>query len=424
MSQVQYFRPNTRSRVIASLVCAPLAVLTLLTLGTPGTAQAEQSITVTLLNGTSQSGELVALSPEQIQLRSESGPQAIAADTVMQVEFNRSTETPDDEKTIAITAGDQSQFKATSLISDGTTATIESRSFGSLSIPVRQLNNIRLSVLDDKISTSWEDLRTRNTRDDLLVIRKQDVLDFASGSIGNITADAVTMLVRNKELSAPRDRIFGIIFASRSAPTGRKISVRTSSGDTLQADGVELKESGLQVQSASLGTIEIPLSLVSSINFGGGRLRFLADLPFDSSESKAPDAKSSIPWFVSKNSPAGSGGNGVLRIGQKEFKRGLWLHSGAVLRYRLNREYTRLRATAGFELTHVTRMPRFNPKVTLVVMGDGKELFKQEFVWNDPPQVLDLDLTDVRDLSVRIDSLGAANGILEHFALGDAQVLQ
>ncbi|HWL07310.1 MAG TPA: NPCBM/NEW2 domain-containing protein [Planctomicrobium sp.] len=381
-------------------------------------------VTVTRLDGSSVTGELTSVSLEQIQLQSEAGPQSIPTGSVMQLDVTNEIVTVDSASVTTISTADQSQLLATSFTSDGTAATLESAGLGALSLPLRQLADVRLAPLDDKVEASWQDLRSRNTRDDLLIIRKQDVLDYASGSVGRISAEAVTMLVRNRELSAPRDRVFGIILASQAKLTGRKIAVRTTSGEVVQVTQLELKEEELQVQSSSLGTVTIALNKVASIDFGGGRLRFLADLPVDTSESQSPDPQEPILWFLSKNSPAGSGGKGVLRIGQKEYKRGLWLHSGAALRYRLNREYTRLRTTAGFELTHVTRMPRFNPKVTLIVSGDGRELYRKEFIWNEPPVPIEVDLTDIRDLSIRVESNGAAKGILEHFALGDAQILQ
>ncbi|SFH72374.1 NPCBM/NEW2 domain-containing protein [Planctomicrobium piriforme] len=387
-------------------------------------AKAGAPATVTLLDGTTQSGELTGLNSQEIQLQTAQGTQQFAADSVMQLEFTGTTAS-EESKSFTGVCVDQSQLQLTSLTSDGTTASLETPTLGKLNIPIRQFVDFRLAPLDDKVAASWQDLRTRNSRDDLLVIRKGDVLDYVAGSVGRITPEAVTVLVRGKELNAPRDRIFGIVFAAPAAATGgRRVAAKTSAGDVLQADSFNLNENTLEVASTSLGKLEVPLDQIASLDFGGGRIRFLSDLAFDSSASKSPDPQEPVVWFVSKNSPAGAGGKGVLKIGNKEYRRGLWLHSGAVLRYRLNREYTRLRATAGFELTHVTRMPRFDPKVRLVITGDGKTLLTRDFNWNEPSVPLDVDLADVRELTIQVESLGAGHGILEHFALGDAQVIQ
>ncbi|MDA7527550.1 NPCBM/NEW2 domain-containing protein, partial [bacterium] len=79
---------------------------------------------------------------------------------------------------------------------------------------------------------------------------------------------------------------------------------------------------------------------------------------------------------------------------------------------------------AGFDQTHIGKMPRFQPKVNLVIEGDGEKLFSQEYSWDAPAEQLNIDLSNVRELVIRVESLGVAKGILEHFALGDAQVIK
>jgi len=381
-------------------------------------------VTLTLLDGSTRTGELQTLTIDDVEVNTDQGPEKIAVTQLMMVDLNpelATGETPQMEIVLA----DHSRLQLSTFTSDGTQATLVTPDLPAVSVPVRQISVVRLAGLDDKIASRWEDLTGRNARDDLLVIRKGDVLDYVAGSISKVTADAVTVLVREKELSAPREKIFGLIFASRATPPQvRRIAVRTRTGDVLQGESLQLVEDQLRITSFSLGEQSLPLGSIQSLDFGGGRIRSLADLPFDPSGSKPPHENDPVVWFVCRNAPAGSGGKLPLTIGEKEYRKGLWLHSGAALRFRLNREFTRLRTTAGFDLTHVTRMPRFNPSVRLVLLGDGKELYSKEFRWNDPPEQLDVSLADVRELTIRVDTAGSGQGILEHFALGDAQVIQ
>lgn len=388
-------------------------------------AQAGPTVTVTLLNGTNRMGELQTLAADQLVMNTDRGAEQIPTDTVMQVEFSPAEGDVVDSQMIGATFADRSTLLLSSFESDGTNATLMTPEISELSAPIRQISDVRFSPLDDKIAARWEDLRSRNARDDLLVIRKGDVLDYVAGSIGKVTSSAITILVREKELSAPREKVFGLVFASRPAPRQmRRIAVQTGTGSSLQAETLLLDGEQLQVTLASLGKVTLPLSGVQTLDYGGGRIRYLADLPFDQSGSKAPHENDPVVWFVCRNAPSGTGGKAPLLIGTREFRKGLWLHSGAVLRFRLNREFTQLRAIAGFDLTHVTRMPRFDPRVRLVISGDGKELYAKEYLWSDSPQQLDISLADVRELTIRVDSLGTGQGILEHFALGDAQVIQ
>lgn len=379
---------------------------------------------VTLLNGSPRSGELKSLTMDSVVLTTDIGEEQIAGESIMVVELN-SPARPGSGGQMEIRLADQSSIRVSTFESDGTTVSVSGGDLAEIRIPVRQVSDVRFEALDDKIQTRWDDLRSRNARDDLIVIRKGDVLDYVAGSISTVTPTAVTILVRDRELSAPREKIFGLVFASRSSPASiRRIAVRTIHDDVIQAESVQLSGQQWRLTSSSLGEVTLPQESVQSLDFGGGRIRYLADIPFDQSESKSPQENAPVVWFVSRNSPSGTGGRAPLLIGQQEYRKGLWMHSGASLRFRLNREYTQLRAMAGFDLTHVTRMPRFEPKVRLVILGDGKELYSREFLWSDNPVPLEINLTDVRELTIRVDSAGKGHGILEHFALGDAQVIQ
>jgi hypothetical protein len=382
-------------------------------------------VSLNLLNGQTRTGELAELSPESVQLKGTPEGEKVSISELMEIRFADSASRREQVSPVAAALTDQSLIHAKEFTSDGSTLTASSPSLGKISIPIREVTDLRFAPLDETISAKWTDLRGRNARDDLLVIRKGDVLDYVAGSVGRITPESVIVLVRDKELSAPRERVFGVIFASRAGSSkGNRVGVHTLAGDVIQAESVRLKENRLELVTGPLATITLPLSDIETLDYGGGRIRFLADLPVDQSASKSPREDAPVVWFVSRNAPAGTGGHGTLTIGEKQYRRGLWLHSGAVLRYRLNREYTRLRGIAGFELTHVARMPRFDPHVRLIVTGDGQDLYQREFAWNDPPQQLDVNLTDVRELTIRVESAGGGQGILEHFALGDAQVIQ
>ena len=410
----------TCSQVLRTLLYGIVSIAGMAACGLAG-----PPVSVTLLDGSTRTGELQKLSQDQVDITTDQGVEQFPGNNVMSLDLTSSTKPASNALPLGISFSDQSLMLISSFETDGTRATLGAPDLPALTVPVRQISTVRFSSLDEKISARWEDLVARNARDDLLVIRKGDVLDYVAGSIGRVTSEAVTMLVRDKELSAPREKIFGLIYAVRATvPQARRIAVRTRQGSILQAETLQLEQTNLQLTLSSLGKISLPMDSIESLDYGGGRIRSLADLPFDQSSSKQPHDNDPVVWFVSRNAPAGSGGKAPLLIGTKEFRKGLWLHSGAVLRFRLNREYTHLRATAGFDLTHVTRMPRFNPQVRLVLQGDGKELYAKSFLWNAPPEQLDIDLTDVRELIVRIESEGVAQGILEHFALGDAQVIQ
>ncbi len=396
---------------------ATLLILSLMLTGTP--------VSVTTLDGNSVEGELVSVGDQSITLTIDGEEKQIPNDSLMLVDFKQESTFELESPALMLTLVDGSLMAVDSVQLEGTKLVAASSVLGELTLPVQSVKTVQLAATDEQVTASWEDIKTRNVRDDLLVFRKENVLDYVGGSISKVGEESVTILVRNREMAAPRERVFGIVFANRTAPTGAVFAeLTTFGGSRIKLKTVSLKEDVMQCELFAGLSAAVPLKNVKSLDFGGGRLKFLADLPFDSSASKQPNAEFPINWFVVPNFPAGSGGRLPLTIGKQSYDHGLWLHSGANVRFKINREFRELKAVAGFELTHPQRMTQFNPKVKLVIIGDGKELYAKEFDWQESPAELLVDLTDIRELVIRVDSLGEAQGILEHFALGDATVIK
>lgn len=380
--------------------------------------------TVSRLDGSSAAVELTGISADTILVTTEDGPQEIPRDDLMLLEFpDREVTTP--EGVWKATLVDKSTLLATSGKLEGTTVSLQLGENDPLEIPTKLINDLRIASLDPQVSASWEELRNRQPRDDLLIFLKEGVLDYVAGTISAVTSEHVAILVRGRELKAPLERVFGMVFANRTPiKTPPAAILKDTFGQRFAIAKIEFQEEAFDLELLSGAKFKLPVTRTFSIDFASGDLQYLADLPFDETASTAPDENSSVAWFVCKNSPAGSGGKHPLLIGDDYYPRGLWLHSGANVRYLLNREFKELRAVAGFEMYTPQRMPKYDPRVRLVVIADGEERFSQEFSWRDEPVPLNIDLKDVRELIIRVESLGRIKGVLEHFALGDARVLR
>lgn len=381
--------------------------------------------TIQRLDGQQVTGDVTELTATSLTLARDAGPQQIPLTDVLEVTFAVESVDPVGPDAVTLTDGTTLQ---TTLLLTGNTATFPGPAGDAepLKVGRTSIRSVRFSPLDAKVTEAWAELIGRSPKEDLLIIRKGDVLDFISGAVGDITADEVAVLTGGRELQAPRSRLFGILFADRSRTASQTFATVTlTSGDVLVSESLQLGDAAWQIALKSGMSLAIPLGSIRKIDFGGGRIRPLADVPFDSSASTSPDPLFPVVWFVSRNSPAGFGPQGKpLKIGSTEYPHGLWMCSNAVLKFRLNREYQKLQTVAGFELTHMDRMPDYAPQVDFVVEGDGKELYRKTFHWNDPPETLDLDLTDVRELVLKVVSGSRQPGVLEFFALGEARLLK
>jgi hypothetical protein len=299
---------------------------------------------------------------------------------------------------------------------------VSSDVLGSLEIPLAQVGSVRLAPLDSKVRDAWGELRMREARGDLLVVRKGDALDFVGGVVAEVADASVDVLVDNREVPVPRERVFGIVYP-RTAPA-RETAVCElvlDTGDRLRLTEIALSESELRAALVCGPRATLPLSRVRSIDFGLGRVRFLADLPETATYTPVGLIGSDEVLKVRKN---GNSLGGALRVGKRMYSRGLWIHSGTTLQYRLNRDYRRLQGVLGIERSSDS-CARLEPAVHVVVLGDGKVLLEADFTWAGEPQTTDLDVGGVRDLEIRVQPVSAETlGACEHLAIAEARVIK
>jgi hypothetical protein len=158
---------------------------------------------------------------------------------------------------------------------------------------------------------------------------------------------------------------------------------------------------------------------VVQIDFSGGKIAYLSDLK--------PESVRWAPFFgVGKSLPAveqfyaprqdrGFDQNS-LRLGGKDYPKGLAVHSRTELTYRLPEGFCRLLAVAGID-----DAVRPNGKVRLVIRGDENILLETVVTGDHLPEAIDLDITGVRRLVILVDFTDAVN-IGDHLLLCDARI--
>src|SRR5262249_15974044 len=151
-----------------------------------------------------------------------------------------------------------------------------------------------------------------------------------------------------------------------------------------------LEGSELKVRLVAGADLALPLALVSSIDFSSGKVVYVSQLE--------PRDVKYVPFFdiVYEYRRDRSLDGPLLTLCGKSYSRGLAIQSKTTLRYRIAGDYTRFQGLAGIDDT----VRRLEQSVQLTITGDNKPLFDAEIKGGQPPQVLDLDVTDVRDLEI------------------------
>ncbi|QDU36199.1 NPCBM/NEW2 domain protein [Maioricimonas rarisocia] len=383
---------------------------------------------VTTQDGTELTGTLEAVSPEEIRIDAGDGVQTLPLDQVRQIGFGEASATarpPADA--VELRLADGSLLHAATLTATVQETSIASPALGDAKLATNLVQSVRFAAVDERVSAAWEEMSARKTQNDLLVIRKGDALDFAAGLVGEISAESVTLLLNQREIAVPRERVFGVVYAERKAPTGDVLcQIRTDAADVLQVARLSVTEEGLEARLIAGVTLTIDPGHARVADFGLGRSRYLAD--FEVNVRYEPVGLIALPFsndapITQKMRANRTLDDSRLVLARSVYDRFLWFHSGTTARYRLNRDYKRLQGTVGID-DSPPGCREFDTRVNLVIVGDGRTLLETEVRRGADPQDLDIDVEGIRDLEIRVQSPGETLGHCEHLGFAEARVLK
>ncbi len=358
-------------------------------------------------------GDVLALDARQVRLLVAGVEQEVPVDQLLKIDWDQ----PEIPRTGAATLlmSDGSLFKGTGLVCDGLQTQWNSAAFSRVSVPFAQLKAVLVSPLEVKFTDQWLSLLQKESADDMLVIRKGDVLDFLPGVITEYNEQEVHFLYQGNEIPVKWDKIFGMIHPRKvSVPAGVLCHVETAAGDKVAVQKVTLAGQQLKLEQGKNVSLDLPLESAQSLDFSLGRIVYLSDLN--------PEGAEHTPYFdtiwVFQRDKTNI--NGPLRLGGERYAKGLWIHSKTRLTYRLAGEYSRFQSLVGIDdavaengLGHVQ----------LQILADDKVIFEKEVAAFDEPLPLDLDLRGVRFLQVIVD-FGKGLDIGDHLVLGNARLIK
>ena len=371
-------------------------------------------VVATTLDGEERGGELVGLSSETLTLKKDNAELRVPVAEVLELRFSPGN-APQPDRPVPPVANltDGSRFAFTSVSATAREITFDTPRLGKFALPLLSAASLRFAPADPKVDDAWNELCGREIKKDLLVIRKEDILDHLDGTVGVIEGATIHFVVDGEDVPVKREKIFGIIYAGRSTGSVKAACEMTTSGaDLLKLRDVAWSEGKFQGKLATGASVAVATENVRALDFSLGKVRYL-------SQMEPRDVKYTPYFDTVWNYQRDRNRDGEqLRLANKTYSRGLWIHSRTLLRYRLAGDYRRFRATMGIDQGVAPR-----GDVHVVIQGDGKTILEADVKGSDAPRLLDLDVSGVRDLEILVD-FGGDLDISDHLDLCDAKVIK
>lgn len=356
-------------RLPTSPLCSLLGLAAAVTVGLGGAPRswAAEPVSVVSLSGEVRRGDLLTLDEARLVTRlGDSTTETLIGD-VLEIRFAPQA-----------TGGHTTADRAVVELHDGTRLAIESATLseehlavrvpsldrldrsGEIRLPLSAARSLRLAPAS-RFTTEWRELSDETNPQDRIVVLRNGGKAIRSVPcvIEQINAEEVRVRLGNDSLAVPRDKVYGVLFAS---PDERGPAVTAFahfvSGDRLAVDRIVLRGEGtLELIGCCGETFRVPVTKVHRIDYSPSRVRWLAEaavvshrwrpamgFPRGQAEEDRPrgwrrdTALDGEPLRVARGSAAAL-----------EFQRGVAIRSGASIEFEIPDGFTRLRATAGID---------------------------------------------------------------------------
>lgn len=385
------------------------------------------SANVELLNGSTVTGAIVAVSNDQVIVNVDSERQTLDVRDLQSLTFAESSSTAAPSVTDWVRLVDGSRLLANRYAVSDRKVTI-SLTNRILETETRSVEAVRFRPPSPELDSQWDNAVSTEITGDIVVLRRDDsTLDQLEGLLRDVDEKTVEFEFDEELIPVKREKLEGIVYFHRA---GRQLPealcrVVERDGSVWMARTVQLDSDGLQVNTAAGVKTVIPVDALAKLDFSSGNVVFLGDIKPETEQwmpyvgSRLPN-RSLAKLYLPLRNRSFEGPELWLNEGEEvtRYYRGLALHSRTSIVYRLSGEFRRFTATAGID----SRL-RGHGNVELVVSADDRELFRQVIRGDQPPVRLDLDVQNANRLKILVD-FGQGLDVADHLNLCNAKVIK
>jgi hypothetical protein len=382
-------------------------------------------VEVRTLSGQKVAGILQSLSGATISIEASDGRKEFATRNLLNVALKSPVNPPSEAPSVWVDLADGSRVVATSFASEQGKASLKLPGGQSVSLPTSAISAVRLKEQSDKFAAQWADIVAAPRSGDVIVIRRDEAIDYQEGIIGDVTAETVQFTLDGDRIDVKRSRVEGFLLFHRQGaelpPAACQVVGRD--GSRLAARQLALVDGQLEVTTSAGVRFVQSLNQVTELDFSLGKLRYLSDLepqrieqtPYFAVDGKRLDAdRYYAPRF--DQSFAGQ----TLRLSSGAYEKGIAVKSRTRLVYRLPQEFTRFEAVAGIDAAVA---PLGDVHVTVRGEEGAPPLWEADIRGSDPPLPISIDIRGLKRLEIEVD-FGAGGDVGDYLNLCEARIIQ
>jgi hypothetical protein len=374
---------------------------------------------VTLLDGTTLSGRIVAWELSQVTIETPEGSRSLKRSELLDVRQRRTTPAESQPPSTSIELTDGSRFPITDFsAADARSVEITTPlADDPVKLPREAVARVDLLPFSDAAAAGWQEVQRHEPTGDVLLVAKRDAqqFDYLTGVVGLVTPEEVGFDWNGQKVDVKRSKVAGIRFfhADSEPPADPACALSLADGSTFQVAGLTLDdEQNLIVETPARARFTIPMSSVLRADYSAGKLAYLSDLEPEqlrwTPRIETPQAASLIAAYGRPRRDASFEGSALSLAWPDEsqptghevrtYAKGLALRSRIEATYRVPAGMRRFAAVAGIDPATVRQ-----GHVVLEIRADDRVLLEEEIDGKRTPVEIDLDLGAARRLHVLVD---------------------
>lgn len=262
-------------------------------------------------------------------------------------------------------------------------------------------------------------LKEPSKENDTVIVEVESGARAVSGLLESIDRQEVGLNYEGKSRAIGIEKVRGIVMANLGFTPAKGPQATLSMVDGSRWVGViqSLKEGQFILQLTKQSAVEVPLESVMEISIFSDRLRYLSDMvPMDVRESSqfTVDRSFQLNRSVGGNPMRMLSANGK----SKTYSKGIGVKASSELSFANDNDFDRLRALVGIDLE-----TNGHGDCDAIIRGDGIELWKGRVVASAEPQVVDVDITGIKKITLVVNP-GNEFDLADHLNWGEIRFLK